>query len=64
MNNHIRGINLVWSSLRGTVIEWLERLGYDAECRRQVVSSRLGFDVRRLEISVSQPSSKWVPFSN
>ena len=44
--------------------EWLERLGYDAECRRKVVSSRLDFVMRRLENSRCQPSSKWVPFLN
>ena len=28
------------------------------------VSSRLGFAMRRLENSLCQPNSKWVPFSN
>ena len=46
------------------VVEWLERLDYGAENRRKVVSSRLGFAMRRQENSLCQPSSKWVPFSN
>ena len=50
--------------MRGAVVEWLERLGYGAESRRKVVSSRLGFAMRRLENSICQPSSKWEPFSN
>ena len=37
--------------------ESLERLDYDAESRRKVVSSRLGFAMRRLENSLCQPSS-------
>ena len=49
---------------RGAVVEWLVRLGYGAESRRKVVSSRLGFAMRRLKNSLCQPSSKWVPFSN
>ena len=39
------------------MVEWLERLGYGAESRRKVVSSRLGFAMRRLENSVS-PAAK------
>ena len=50
--------------VRGVVVDWLERLDYGAESRRKVVSSRLGFAMRRLENSLCQPSSKWVPFSN
>ena len=46
------------------MFEWLERLYYGAESRRKVVSSRLGFAVRRLENFLCQPSSEWVPFSN
>ena len=46
------------------MVEWLERHGYDAECRRKVVSSRLGFAMRRLENSLCHSSSKQVPFSN
>ena len=46
------------------MVEWLERLGYGAESRRKFVSSRLGFAMWRLENSLCQPSSKWVPFSN
>ena len=45
------------------MVAWLERLDYSAESRRKVVSSRLGFAMRRLENSFCQPSSKWVPFS-
>ena len=37
---------------RGTVVEWLEQLGYGAESRRKVVSSRLGFAMRKLENSL------------
>ena len=33
--------------------EWLEQLDYGAENRRKVVSSRLGFAMRRLESSLS-----------
>ena len=50
--------------MRGAVVEWLQRLGCDAESRRQVVSSRLGLALRRPENSLSKPSSKSVPFSN
>ena len=32
--------------LKGTIVGWLERLGYGAESRRKVVSSRMGFAVR------------------
>ena len=44
------------------MVEWLARLAYGAESRRKVVSSRLGFAMRRLENSFCLPSSKWVPF--
>ena len=47
--------------LRGSVVEWLERLGNGAENRRKVVSSGIGFAMRHLENC--QPDSKWVPFS-
>ena len=53
---------LISCSQRGAVVEWLERLGYDTESRRRVV--RLGFAIRRLENSLSRPSSKCVPFSS
>ena len=33
--------------------EWLERLDYRAESRRKVVSSRLGFAMRRLKKSLT-----------
>ena len=46
------------------MVEWLERLDYGAEICRKVASSRLGFDMRRLENSLCQPNIKWVPFSN
>ena len=36
------------------MVEWLKRLGYGAENRRKVVSSRLGFAMRRLENSLCQ----------
>ena len=29
------------------LVEWSEQLNYGAECRRKVVSSRLGFAMRR-----------------
>ena len=32
--------------------------------RRKAMSSSLGFTIQRLENSLSQPSSKWVPLSN
>ena len=51
------------SILRGAVVEWLEQLDYGAESRLKVVSSRLGFAMRRLENSLCRPSSEWVPFS-
>ena len=44
------------------MVEWLERLDYGAESRRKVVSSRLDFAIRRLENSLCQRSSEWVPF--
>ena len=47
--------------LRGTMVEWLQWLGYGAESRLKVVSSRLGFALPQLENSHCQPSSKWVP---
>ena len=47
---------------RGVVVEWLERLG--GESRLKIVSSRLGFAMRRLENCLCQPSSNSVPFSN
>ena len=50
--------------LKGAMVEWLEQLDYGAESRRKVVSSRLGFAIWRLEISLCRPSSEWVPFSN
>ena len=46
------------------MVEWLERLGYGAESRHKVVCSRLGTAMQRLENSLCQPSSKWIPFSN
>ena len=54
----------LWYLKKGVVVEGLERLDYGAESRCKVVSSRLGFAMRRLENSLCQPSSKWVPFSN
>ena len=46
------------------MVEWLEQLDYGAESHHKIVSSRLGFAMRRLENSFYQPSSEWVPFSN
>ena len=43
------------------MVEWLDRLDYAAESRRKVVSSRLGFAMRRLENSVNPEVE---PFSN
>ena len=45
-------------------MECSERLGYGAGNRRQVVSSRLGFIIRRLENGLCQLSSKIGTFSN
>ena len=45
----------------GAVVEWVEQLDYGAESRRKVVSSRLGFAMRRLENSVD-PMSNGYPF--
>ena len=44
------------------MVEWVERLDYGAESRRKVVSSRLGFTMRRLENSLCPPNRKWVLF--
>ena len=41
-------MTLTDSPLRGAVVEWLERLGYDAEGRRKAVSSKLGFAMQGL----------------
>ena len=46
------------------VAEWLERLGYAAESRRKVVSSRLGFAMRRLKTLSVNPAVNWHLFSN
>ena len=46
------------------MVEWLEQLGVGAGSCLTVVSSRLGFAMRRIEHSLCQPSGKWVPFSN
>ena len=35
------------------MVEWWERLGYGAESRCKIVSSRLGFAMRRLENSIN-----------
>ena len=35
------------------MVEWLKRLDYSTESRRKVVSSKLGFAMRRLENSVN-----------
>ena len=45
---------VVSSAERSAVVEWLERLGYDAEIRRKVVSSRLGLVMRRWKTLSSQ----------
>ena len=36
------------------MVEWFEQLDHGAESRRNVVRSRLGFAVRRLENSVDR----------
>ena len=46
------------------MVEWLEWLDYGADSLPKVVSSRLGFAMRRSENSLCQPSSEWVPFLN
>ena len=43
---------LLWDTMRGAVVEWLEQLDYGTESRRKVVSSRLGFTMLRLENSL------------
>ena len=45
------------------VVKWLETIVNGAESRRKVMRSYPGFGIRRLENSLCQPSSKWVPFS-
>ena len=57
-------LRVVPTAHRGAVVEWLERLGYGTGSRRKVMSSRLGFAMRRLENSLCKPSSERVPFSN
>ena len=37
----------LYCTIRVAVVEWLEWLGYGAESRRKVMSSRLGFAVQR-----------------
>ena len=45
------------------MVERLKQLDYHgAESRRNFVSLRLGFAMRRLENSLCRPSSEWVPF--
>ena len=51
-------------AVKGAVVEGLEQLDYSAESRRKVVSSRLGFAMRRIENSLCRPSSEWILFSN
>ena len=46
------------------MVGWLERLSYGAESRRKIVQSNPFFAIRKMENSICQPSSKWVPFSN
>ena len=57
----IRRISLIHHQLK-TVFQNAKKdhfyLGYGAEKRRKVVSSRLGFAIRRLESSLCQPNSK------
>ena len=50
-------------NMSGAVVEWLGRLDYGAESRRRVVSSRLGFAIRRLENAVN-PALNGYLFSN
>ena len=45
---------------RGAVVGWLERLDYGAESRRNIVCSRLGFAMRRLENSLSLSAQQWM----
>ena len=45
------------------MVEWLKRLDYGAESRRNVVSSRLCF-AHATTGKLCQPSSEWVLFSN
>ena len=45
------------------MVEWLERLDNDAESRRKVVSSWVGFAMRRLENSVNLAVNGYL-FSN
>ena len=48
---------------RGSLVEWLERLGYGTESHSKVVSLRLGFIMRHLENSVNQAVNGYL-FSN
>ena len=50
--------------MSGAIVKWLEWLGYGAESRHKVVNARLGFTMGRLDSSLCQPGSKWVPFFN
>ena len=47
---------------RGAVVKWLGWLGYRAESRQKVVSSRLGFAIRQLENYLYRRSSKGIFF--
>ena len=49
---------------RGVVVKWLERLDYGAKSCRKVVSSRLGFAMRRLENSLCNPAVNGYLFAN
>ena len=44
------------------MVEWLEWLGYGAESRRKVMSSRLGFAMQRLENSVNPAVNRYLFF--
>ena len=49
--------------MRGTVVEWLETLGYRAEIHWKVVRLCLGFSMPSDDWkTLCQPSYKWVPF--
>ena len=48
---------------RSAIVEWLKRLDYGAESRREEVSSNPSFAIRRTE-KFCLASGKWEPISN
>ena len=56
---------ILYENMESIKVKWLEQLGYGAESRCKVVSSRLGFaicdDWKTLSVN---RAVKWVPLSN